>query len=98
MRFAETRVFTAVIGKYLSHDRYRLLQLALALRPDAGSSSQVAEAYANCGGVRRREESAAGFGLFTTPFSPKVSATCSMCMRKTEERISPHANCGNCGS
>lgn len=36
MRFVETRVFTAVIGKYLSHDRYRLLQLALALRPDAG--------------------------------------------------------------
>lgn len=37
MIFVETPVFTALLPKYLSDDRYRELQQALMIRPDAGT-------------------------------------------------------------
>ncbi len=37
MQFIETPVFTADVEAFLPDDDYRLLQLALAMRPDAGA-------------------------------------------------------------
>ena len=36
MKFVETPVFTSLLPEYLSDERYRELQHALILRPDAG--------------------------------------------------------------
>ena len=36
MRFVETPVFTAAIGRHLDDEQYRQLQIALMLRPEQG--------------------------------------------------------------
>ena len=47
MRFVETPVFTAAIGRQLDDERYRQLQIALMLRPEQGPVMQGA------GGLRK---------------------------------------------
>ena len=37
MKFIETSIFTKLIHKLLPDENYRMLQMALMLRPDAGS-------------------------------------------------------------
>ena len=56
MRFVETAVFTARATRLLSEESYRLLQLALTLRPDAG------DVIPGSGGLRKLRWFAEGRG------------------------------------
>ena len=54
--FIETRLFTRLVGEYLSDDKYRELQKALIADPAAG------DVVAGSGGVRKLRWRAAGRG------------------------------------
>lgn len=56
MRFIETPVFTAALKRHLSDEMYRVLQLALVLRPTQGPIVQGG------GGLRKLRWSAPGRG------------------------------------
>lgn len=54
--FVETRLFTKLIGRYLSDDDYAALQLALVANPEAG------DLIPGSGGVRKMRWATAGRG------------------------------------
>jgi mRNA-degrading endonuclease RelE of RelBE toxin-antitoxin system len=54
--FIETRLFTRLVGEYLSDDEYRELQKALAANPNAG------DVVPGSGGLRKLRWRAAGRG------------------------------------
>jgi hypothetical protein len=56
MRFVETHVFTAAIGRHLDDEPYRQLQIALMLRPEQGPVMRGA------GGLRKVRWATAGAG------------------------------------
>lgn len=56
MSFVETRLFTRMVGDYLSDDEYGALQWALAKDPEAG------DLVKGSGGVRKVRWSVAGRG------------------------------------
>jgi hypothetical protein len=61
LTFVETKLFTSLVGSYLSDDEYAALQLSIAANPEAG------EIVRGSGGVRKlrwsgsARESAEGF-------------------------------------
>ena len=56
LTFIETKVFTRLIGEYLSDDEYRVLQAALVSYPQAG------DVIPGSGGVRKLRWNGAGRG------------------------------------
>ena len=54
--FIETRLFTRLVGEYLSDDEYRELQRALVANPNAG------DVVPGSGGLRKLRWRAAGRG------------------------------------
>ena len=56
MRFVETQIFTKDIVELLPDEDYRMLQLALALRPEAGAVIRWS------GGIRKLRWSVPGRG------------------------------------
>jgi len=56
LTFIETKLFTSLVGGYLSDDEYGALQLSIAANPEAG------EIVRGSGGVRKLRWSGAGRG------------------------------------
>jgi mRNA-degrading endonuclease RelE of RelBE toxin-antitoxin system len=56
LTFVETKLFTSLVGGYLSDDEYGALQLSLAANPEAG------EIVRGSGGVRKLRWSGSGRG------------------------------------
>jgi hypothetical protein len=56
LTFAETKLFTSLVGGYLSDDEYAALQLSIAANPEAG------EIVRGSGGVRKLRWSGSGRG------------------------------------
>jgi len=56
LTFVETKLFTSLVGGYLSDDEYSALQLSIAANPEAG------EIVRGSGGVRKLRWSASGRG------------------------------------
>jgi len=56
LTFVETKLFTSLVGGYLSDDEYGALQLSIAANPEAG------EIVRGSGGVRKLRWSGAGRG------------------------------------
>jgi mRNA-degrading endonuclease RelE of RelBE toxin-antitoxin system len=56
LTFVETKLFTSLVGGYLSEDEYAALQLSIAANPEAG------EIVRGSGGVRKLRWSGSGRG------------------------------------
>jgi mRNA-degrading endonuclease RelE of RelBE toxin-antitoxin system len=56
LTFVETKLFTSLVGGYLSDDEYAALQLSIAANPEAG------EIVRGSGGVRKLRWSGSGRG------------------------------------
>jgi mRNA-degrading endonuclease RelE of RelBE toxin-antitoxin system len=56
LTFVETKLFTSLVGSYLSDDEYAALQLSIAANPEAG------EIVRGSGGVRKLRWSGSGRG------------------------------------
>jgi len=56
LTFVETKLFTSLVGGYLSDDEYGALQLSIAANPEAG------EIVRGSGGVRKLRWSGSGRG------------------------------------
>jgi mRNA-degrading endonuclease RelE of RelBE toxin-antitoxin system len=56
LTFVETKLFTSLVGGYLSDDEYGALQLSIAANPEAG------EVVRGSGGVRKLRWSGSGRG------------------------------------
>jgi mRNA-degrading endonuclease RelE of RelBE toxin-antitoxin system len=56
LTFVETKLFTSLVGRYLSDDEYAALQLSIAANPEAG------DIVRGSGGVRRLRWSGSGRG------------------------------------
>jgi mRNA-degrading endonuclease RelE of RelBE toxin-antitoxin system len=56
LTFVETKLFTSLVGDYLSDDEYAALQLSIAANPEAG------EIVRGSGGVRKLRWSGSGRG------------------------------------
>jgi len=56
LTFVETKLFTGLVGGYLSDDQYAALQLSIAANPEAG------EIVRGSGGVRKLRWSGSGRG------------------------------------
>lgn len=56
LTFVETKLFTTLVGGYLSDDEYAALQLSIAANPEAG------EMVRGSGGVRKLRWSGSGRG------------------------------------
>ena len=56
LTFVETKLFTSLVGGYLSDDEYAALQLSIAANPEAGAIVR------GSGGVRKLRWSGSGRG------------------------------------
>jgi len=74
--FIETKLFSRLLGDYLTDDEYSRLQGALIEARNAARWCRDRAAFESFVGLSRVAESAAAFGSSTTPERVKASSGC----------------------
>ena len=71
LTFVETKLFTSLVGGYLSDDEYAALQLSIAANPEAGEIVARIRASGSCAGADRAVENAEESVSFITSGRPR---------------------------
>jgi hypothetical protein len=84
--FIETRLFSRIVGDYLTDTDYAKVQAALIEDPPAAKSSPALVAFERCGGQARVAGNEEAFASSTSSAVEKRKCGCSRFMRRTKSR------------